>query len=75
MLVQQHVKSVTVWFSFNISKKNCCMFSYGSLVSCCGIECFLFDLMNNLTVIKGQFFLGWISSKLGLMFLLKDTMQ
>ena len=31
--------------------------------------------INNLSVIKGQVFLGWTSTKLGLMFLLKDTMQ
>ena len=31
--------------------------------------------INNLSVIKGQVFLGWTSNKLGLMFLLKDTTQ
>ena len=31
--------------------------------------------INNLSVIKGWVFLGWISTKLGLMFLLKDTRQ
>ena len=31
--------------------------------------------INNLSVIKGQFFLGWTRTKLGLMFLLKDTTQ
>ena len=31
--------------------------------------------INNLSVIKGQLFLGWTSTKLGLMFLLKDTTQ
>ena len=31
--------------------------------------------INNLSVIKGRVFLGWTSTKLGLMFLLKDTMQ
>ena len=31
--------------------------------------------INNLSVIKGRVFLGWISTKLGLMFLLKDTTQ
>ena len=31
--------------------------------------------INNLSVIKGQVFLGWTSTKLGLMFLLKDTAQ
>ena len=31
--------------------------------------------INNLSVIKGQVFLGWTSTKLGLMFLLKDTTQ
>ena len=30
---------------------------------------------NNLSVIKGRVFLGWTSSKLGLMLLLKDTTQ
>ena len=30
---------------------------------------------NNLSVIKGRVFLGWTSTKLGLMFLLKDTTQ
>ena len=29
--------------------------------------------INNLSVIKGRVFLGWTSTKLGLMFLLKDT--
>ena len=31
--------------------------------------------INNLSVIKGRVFLGWTTSKLGLMFLLKDTTQ
>ena len=31
--------------------------------------------INNLSAIKGQIFLGWTSTKLGSMFLLKDTMQ
>ena len=31
--------------------------------------------INNLSVIKGQVFLGWTSTKLGLMFMLKDTTQ
>ena len=31
--------------------------------------------INNLSVIKGQVFLDWTSTKLGLMFLLKDTTQ
>ena len=31
--------------------------------------------INNLSVIKGQVFLGWTSTKLGLMFLIKDTTQ
>ena len=31
--------------------------------------------INNLSVIKGWVFLGWTSTKLGLMFLLKDTTQ
>ena len=31
--------------------------------------------INNLLVIKGRVFLGWTSTKLGLMFLLKDTTQ
>ena len=31
--------------------------------------------INNLSVIKGVIFLGWTSTKLGLMFLLKDTTQ
>ena len=31
--------------------------------------------INNLSVIKGQVFLGWTSTKLGFMFLLKDTTQ
>ena len=38
----------------------------------------LFDSLrpiNDLTVIKGRVFLGWTSTKLGLMFLLKDTLQ
>ena len=38
----------------------------------------LFDSLcpiNNLSVIKGQVFLGWTSTKLGLMFLLKETTQ
>ena len=38
----------------------------------------LFDslrLINNLSVIKGRVFLGWTSTKLGQMFLLKDTTQ
>ena len=41
--------------------------------------CFLFVWfdslrpINNLSVIKGRVFLGWTSTKLGLMFLLKDT--
>ena len=38
----------------------------------------LFDSLrpiNNLSVIKGQVFLGWTSTKLGLMFLLKHTTQ
>ena len=30
---------------------------------------------NNLSVIKGRVFLGWTSTKLGLIFLLKDTTQ
>ena len=39
---------------------------------------FLFDSLrpiNNLSVIKGRVFLGWTSTRLGLMFLLKDTTQ
>ena len=32
-------------------------------------------LINNLSVIKGRGFLGWTSTKLGLMFLLNDTTQ
>ena len=38
----------------------------------------LFDSLrpiNNLSVLKGRVFLGWTSTKLGLMFLLKDTTQ
>ena len=31
--------------------------------------------INNLSGIKGRVFLGWTSTKLGLMFLLKDTMH
>ena len=31
--------------------------------------------INNLSVIKGWIFLGWTSTKLGIMFLLKDTTQ
>ena len=31
--------------------------------------------INNLSVIKGQVFLGWTRTKLGLMFLLKNTTQ
>ena len=31
--------------------------------------------INNLSVIKGRVFLGWTSTKLGLMFLLKNTTQ
>ena len=31
--------------------------------------------INNLSVIKGRVFLGWTSTKLGLMFLLKDITQ
>ena len=31
--------------------------------------------INNLSVIKGRVFLGWTSTRLGLMFLLKDTRQ
>ena len=31
--------------------------------------------INNVSVIKGRVFLGWTSTKLGLMFLLKDTTQ
>ena len=31
--------------------------------------------INNLSVIKGRVFLGWTSTKIGLMFLLKDTKQ
>ena len=31
--------------------------------------------INNLSVIKGRVFLGWTSTKLGIMFLLKDTTQ
>ena len=44
----------------------------------CDIQLFcLFDSLrpiNNLSVIKGLVFLGRTSTKLGLMFLLKDTM-
>ena len=36
--------------------------------------CFLRPI-NNLSVIKGRIFLGWTSTKIGLMFLLKDTTQ
>ena len=43
------------------------------------IVCFVwFDSLcpiNNLSVIKGRVFLGWTSTKLGLMLLLKDTTQ
>ena len=45
------------------------------------VTCFLFVWfdslrpINNLSVIKGRVFLGWTSTKLGLMFLLKDTTQ
>ena len=48
------------------------------LLSICYIPFFLFDSIhpiNNLSVIKGRVFLGWTSTKLGLMFLLKDTTQ
>ena len=31
--------------------------------------------INNLSIIKGRVFLGWTSTKLGLLFLLNDTMQ
>ena len=31
--------------------------------------------INNLSVLKGRVFLGWTSTKLGFMFLLKDTTQ
>ena len=34
-----------------------------------------FHPINNLSVIKGRVFLGWTSTKLGIMFLLKDTTQ
>ena len=44
-----------------------------------GLFCFVwFDSLrpiNNLSVIKGRVFLGWTSTKIGLMFLLKDTTQ
>ena len=44
------------------------------------LDCFvcLFDSLhhiNNLSVIKGRVFLGGTSTKLGLMYLLKDTTQ
>ena len=38
-------------------------------------DLFLLRPINNLSVIKGQVFLGWTGTKLGLMFLLKDTTQ
>ena len=40
--------------------------------------CVWFDSLrpiNNISFIKGRVFLGWTSTKLGLMFLLKDTMK
>ena len=42
------------------------------------VLCVLFDslcLINNLSVIKERVFQGWTSTKIGLMFLLKDTTQ
>ena len=49
------------------------------LCNCRVLFCFVwFDSLrpiNNLSVIKGRVFLGWTSTKLGLMFLLKDTTQ
>ena len=44
---------------------------------CCTVFVWFDSLrpINNLSVIKGRVFLGWTSTKLGLMFLLKDTTQ
>ena len=49
------------------------------LSASCNLFCFVwFDSLppiNDLSVIKGRVFLDWTSSKLGLMFLCKDTKQ
>ena len=59
------------------SKESIMQYFRPSLSSICLFVC-LFDSLhsiNNLSVIKGRVFLGWTSTKLGLMFLLKDTTQ
>ena len=65
-LETKQVKSVYKTFTGNSQKSwTACLFVW-------------FDSLrpiNNLSVIKGRVFLGWTSTKLGLMLLLKDTTQ
>ena len=52
-----------------------CLLWYMQLVFCLFVWIDSLRPINNISVIKGRVFLGWTSTKLGLMFLLKDTMQ
>ena len=53
--------------------------THGLMFEGCSFVCYVwFDSLrpiNKLSVIKGRVFLDWTSTKLGLMFLLKDTTQ
>ena len=55
----------TLWTSNSFARSDTVCFGwFGSLLP-----------INNISVLKGPVFLGWTSTKLGLMFLLKDTIQ
>ena len=60
-------------------KTTSCKHNWWQCPTLCSFFCFVwFDSLhpiNNLSIIKGRVFLGWTSTKLGLMFLLKDTTQ
>ena len=67
--------SLTLFQPMELSIKQCTIKSGWSIVY---IEVFCFDSLrpiNNLSVIKGRVFLRCTSTKLGSMFLLKDTTQ
>ena len=66
-----HLRSFTKKDSQNFSKT----WIIPIFISCIFVWFDSLRPINNLSVIKGQVFLGWTSTKLGLMFLLKDTTQ
>ena len=59
---------IWAWSQENVTSEDWCLF-------CLFVWFDSLRPINNLSVIKGRVFLGWTSTKLGLMFLLKDTMQ